>query len=185
MMTLSPTARRAAALALLLVPPILVWLVIVAPWLATRADLSDRIEDALAIEARARAVAAREATLTAEGEALRRALAGAAELSSAGSHALAGAELQRRVRDAAGRHRGSVQSLETLPEERAGGGMVGIRARLQTSPEGLQALLSELEAGRALIQVQSLTLATSGVGTRRPLDVQFQLRALRREETRP
>ena len=185
MTALSPAARRAAALALLLVPPALAWLLVVAPWLAARDDLAARIEDALVMEARARAVAAREPAIAAEGEALRRALAGAAELPSAGSHALAGAELQRRVRDAAGRHRGTVQSLETLPEERAGTGMVGIRARLQTGPEGLQALLSELEAGRALIQVQSLTLATAGTGTRRPLDVQFQLRALRREETRP
>jgi len=181
---LSPGARRAAALALLLLPPLLLWLLLVDPWLSARAALSDRIGEALAMEARATAVAAREPALAAEGEALRQALAGAADLPTAASHALAGAELQRRLREAAARHRGTVQSLETLPEDRASG-MIGIRARLQVGPEGLQAILAELEAGRSLIQVESLTLAVAGVGTRRPLDAQLHLRALRREEARP
>jgi hypothetical protein len=184
-------ARRLAALALLALAPLLAWSLLAAPWSAARDALAARLDDALAAEARAAAVAARGPALAAEAEALRRALSDAAELLPGGSYALAGAELQRRLREAAGRHGGSVSSVETLPEGRAGDGLVGVRARLQTDPAGLRNLLAELETGRALLQVQSLALspaaaaagrAAGGQPQRQVLDVQVELRGLRRGE---
>jgi hypothetical protein len=179
---MSLPVRRLVALFLLALPPALVWLFVVAPWIEAWSMLSTRMENALAVEARSMSLAARGPAFRAEGDALRQALSGVADLPASGSYALAGAELQRRLREAAGRARGSVNSIETLPEGRAGDGMVGVRARLQTDAEGLQKLLAELETGKALLQVHSLSLATIGPAARRLLDVQIDLRAPRREE---
>jgi Type II secretion system (T2SS), protein M subtype b len=166
--TLSRPVRRLLALALLALPPLLAWSLLLAPWREARQALAERMDRALAVEARAAALASRRPALEAEVAALRGALSGAAEGLAGGSHALAGAELQRRLREAAARHGGSVQSIETLPEGRAGEGMVGVRARLQAEPAGLRDLLAELETGgRALLQVQSLTLAGAGGGAGR------------------
>lgn len=196
MSTLPRPLRRAVALALLALPPLLAWSLLVAPWSDAREAQAARLESALAVEARALAVAARGPALAAEAEALRGALSGVTELlpgnggGGGASYALAGAELQRRLREAAARHGGNVQSIETLPEGRAGEGMVGVRARLQTDPPGLRALLAEVETGRALLQVQSMALAATGGAAaggsaigRRWLEVQIDLRGLRREET--
>ncbi|MCR0983644.1 type II secretion system protein GspM [Roseomonas populi] len=184
MMNLSKPVRRLVALALLALIPAVAWLFVVVPWLDARAELSARAENAMAVAARSMSVAAREPALLAEAAALRQALSGVTDLSG-GSYALAGAELQRRLREAAGRHRGTINSIETLPEGRGDGGKgrVGVRARLQTDPEGLQNLLAELETGKALLQVQTLTLTTAGNGPNRPLDVQIELFGTRREET--
>ncbi|MBP0444544.1 hypothetical protein J8J14_07090 [Roseomonas sp. SSH11] len=182
MTNLSLPVRRLLALALLSLPPLLLWSVLIGPWLDQRAALSARMADALMIEARSLALAARKPAIEAEGESLRQALSGVVDPLPGGSYALAGAELQRRLREAAGRQRAPVSSVETLLEGRAGPGMVGVRGRLQTDAEGLQRLLAELEAGRALLQVHSLTLATMGSGARRVLDVQVELRAPRQEE---
>jgi hypothetical protein len=175
--------RRLAALALLAVPPLLAWALLAAPWLEARKALAARLDRALAVEERAAALAARAPALEQEVAALRRALAGLGEGAAAGSHALAGADLQRRLRETAARHGGSVQSIETLPEGRGGEGTVGVRARLQADPAGLRNLLAELEAGRVLLQVHSLSLsgAAPGVTARRPLEVQVELRGLRPE----
>lgn len=180
MNTLSRPVRRLVALALLAMPPLLAWSLLLSPWLEAREALAARTEQALALEERAIALASRRPALEAEVAALRGALSGVAEGLAGGSHALAGAELQRRLREAAARHGGSVQSIETLPEGRAGDGMVGVRARLQAEPEGLRNLLAELETGRALLQVQTLALTNAaGRGTQRALEVQIELRGLR------
>lgn len=172
---LSPAVRRMVALALLAVPPLLLWSLLLAPWLEARAGQVARLEAAEAIRARGLALLAREPALRAENVVLRQALSGVADLPAAGSHALAGAEWQRRLREAARRHRAAVHSLETLPEERTGDGMIGLRGRLQADAEGLRDLLAELEGGRAPLQVRGLTLAMGTAG-RRLLEIQFELR---------
>jgi hypothetical protein len=63
--------------------------------------------------------------------------------------------------------------------------MVSVRARLQTDPAGLRGLLQELEAGDALLQVPELVLTQASAsaarrGTSPPLEVQLELRGLRR-----
>ena len=178
---LSPGARRLLALALLALPALLGWAALVAPWLGARDATAARVEQALSLEARALAVAARGPALTAEAAALRAALAGGAEGIPGASHALAGAALQRRLREAAARHGGTAQSIETLPEVRAGDGTVGVRARLQASAEGLRDLLAEIEAGRAPLQVRALALSNAATrgGARPLLEVQVELRGLR------
>jgi hypothetical protein len=177
---LSPGARRLLALALLALPASLVWAMLAAPMLGARDATAARVEQALALEARALAVAARGPALGDEAAALRRALAEGAEGISGNTHALAGAALQRRLREAAVRHGGAAQSVETLPESRASDGMVGVRARLQVSAEGLRDLLAELEGGRVPLQVHALALANAATRGSRPLlDVQVELRGLR------
>ncbi|MBO1075010.1 type II secretion system protein GspM [Roseomonas marmotae] len=182
MNTLSRPVRRLLALVLLALPPALLWMFLAEPWMDEHARLSERMERALAVEMRALSLAGRELEFRQEGGALRQALSGVADLPASGSYALAGAELQRRLREAAGRARGSLSSIETMPEGRAGDGMVGVRARLQTDAEGLQRLLAELETGKALLQVHSLSLASVGISRSRLLDVQLDLRGPRREE---
>ncbi|MBB5693058.1 type II secretion system protein GspM [Muricoccus pecuniae] len=184
MTRLSRPVRRLLALGLLALLPLLAWRVALLPWLEAKADLSARAERALTLAARSMAVASREPVLLAEAEALRQALSGVTDLPAGGSYALAGSELQRRVREAAGRHRGTVTSIETLPEGRGetGRGRVGVRARLQADPEGVQNLLAELETGRMLLQVHSLTLTASAAAPGRPLDVQIELLGIRPEE---
>lgn len=173
-------ARRPLALALLALPAALAWAALAAPWLAARDTTAARAERALALEARASAVAARGPALGAEAAALRAALADGAEGVPGASHALAGAALQRRLREAAARHGGAAQSIETLPEARTGDGMVGVRAKLQVGARGLRDLLAELETGRMPLQVQALTLANAAVRGGQPLlEVQVELRGLR------
>ncbi len=178
---LSPGARRLLALALLALPAALTWAAVTAPWLDARHAAAARVERALALEARASAVAARGPALRAEAAALRAALADGAEGAPGASHALAGAALQRRVREAVARHGGAAQSIETLPEARTGDGMVGVRARLQLGARGLRDALAELEAGRAPLQVQALAVANAAArGGQTPLlEVQVELRGLR------
>jgi hypothetical protein len=179
---LSPGARRALALGLLLPLPLAGWL-LAAPLLAARADAAARQDAALALEARALAIAARAPALAAEREALGAVLARAAGPATAASHALAGAALQRRLRDAAARHGATLRSLETLPEAEDGA-TLALRAQLATPPEGLTGLLAEIEGG-AWGHVQIATLAAAAAagplapGQARPLEVQLVLRALR------
>ncbi|MBK1662778.1 type II secretion system protein GspM [Paracraurococcus ruber] len=176
---LSPNARRLLALGLLLLPLALGWVLAVAPWLAAREAAADRLQRALALEARSLAVAARAPALAAEVAALRGMLDGAEGIPGA-SHALAGAALQRRLRDLAARHGGAVQSLETLPEAAAGAGALALRARLQATHEGLRDLLAALEAGAMPVQVTALTIIGAARGGVQPLlDVQMELRVLR------
>jgi Type II secretion system (T2SS), protein M subtype b len=178
---LSPGARRLLALALLALPASLGWAAIVSPWLGARDATAARVEQALSLEARALSVAGRGPALTAEAAALRAALADGAEAVPGASHALAGAALQRRLREAAARHGGTAQSMETLPEVRAGDGTVGVRARLQASAEGLRDLLAEIEGGRTPMQVRALALnnAAARGGAQPLLEVQVELRGLR------
>jgi hypothetical protein len=199
-------ARRLLALALLALPPLLCWWLLLGPWLEARGALSARLAAAAAAEARAAAVAARRPGLEAELAALRAALAELAEAAAAGGaagdaaggaaggaaaaaagggsrHALAGAELQRRLREAAARYGGAVASLETLPEGRAGeAGLVAVRARLQAEAAGLRDLLAELETGRAPLRVEALSVAPAPAGRagagRQPLEVQLELHGL-------
>jgi hypothetical protein len=185
-MELSRPVRRLAAITLLVAPPLLLMPLLAAPFLAAREEQAARMERALLLEARARATEARAPALAAELEALRRALAGVAEPVVLGAtHALAGAELQRRLREAVARHGGSVTSLETLPEGSGGEGTLALRARLQAEPAGLRALLAELETGNALLQVPELVLSpVSASAARRgvSLEVQMELRGLRQAE---
>jgi hypothetical protein len=177
---ISPGMRRLLALTLLALPALLAWALLLAPWMTARETNAARIAQALALETRALAVAARGPTLAEETEALRATLAGGAEGIPGASHALAGAALQQQLRAAAARHGGAVQSIETLPEGRAGDGMVGVRARLQASAEGLRDLLAGLEAGRAPLQVWALALTNAPVRGGPPLlEVQVELRGLR------
>ncbi|MBV1800139.1 type II secretion system protein GspM [Siccirubricoccus sp. G192] len=178
---LSQPVRRLAALGLLALPLLLAWALLLTPWMEAREALVLRQDRALAVESRALALASRRPALEAEVAGLRESLAGAAEGVPGGSHALAGAGLQRRLREAAARHGGIVQSIETLPEGRAGDGIIGVRARLQTEPGGLRDLLTELETGRMLLQVASLSLTpAAGRGAAlRQLEVQIELRGLR------
>jgi len=177
---LSPGARRLLALALLAVLAAALWAAVAAPWLGAREATAARVEQALALEARAAAVAARGPALDAAAAALRAALTGGVEGVPGASHALAGAALQRLLRETAARHGGAAQSIETLPEARSGAGMVGVRARLQVGAKGLRDILAELEAGRVPLQVQALTVANATVRGSHPLlEVQVELRGLR------
>ena len=175
--------RRPLALALLALPAALVWVALVAPWFAARNTAAERIERALELEARASAVAARSPALRAEAAVLRAALNDGAEGVPGASHALAGAALQRRLREAAARHGGAAQSIETLPEARTADGTVGVRARLQADARGLRDLLAELESGRLPLQVQAIAVANAAAaaarGGRPLLEVQVELRVLR------
>ncbi|MBD0271257.1 MAG: hypothetical protein ICV73_04945 [Acetobacteraceae bacterium] len=180
MSRLPTAARRPLALALLALPAALVWVALVAPWLAARDAAAARVERASALDARASAVAARGPALNAEAAALRAALADGMEGVPGATHALAGAALQRRLREAAARHGGTAQSIETLSEARTTEGMVGVRAKLQLGAQGLRDLLAELESGRTPLQVQALTLANAPVRGGHPLlEVQLELRGLR------
>lgn len=173
-------ARRLLALALLVLPAALVWAALVAPWLAAKDATAARAERALALEARASAAAARGPALRAEAAALRAALADGAEGVPGASHALAGAALQRHLREAAARHGGAAQSIETLPEAQTGEAVVGVRARLQLGARGLRDLLAELETGRLPLQVQALTVTNAAARGGQPLlEVQVELRGLR------
>jgi hypothetical protein len=178
--------RRLLALLLLAFLPALAALAVVAPVLSAADGSAARQAQALLLEQRAGAIAARVPALQAEVSGLRAALAGVVALPGGGTHALAGAELQRHLRQAAGRHGGAVLSIETLPEAHTAEGVVAVRARLHASAAGLRDLLGELEAGAGpLLEVQSLTLAPRvaqrGQGM---LDVQLQLQGLRREPVR-
>ncbi|MGG5811777.1 type II secretion system protein GspM [Falsiroseomonas sp. CW058] len=178
---LSPAARRALAVGLLLPLPLAAWLA-AAPLLAARQDAEARIAAAAALEERAAAIAARAPALAAERAALSAALARAVGPGGESGHALAGAALQRRLREAATRHGATVRSLETLAEEDAA--TVALRAQFRLPPPGLTALLAEIEGGGwGFAQVTSLTAGVAGgpvpPGTARPLEVQLVLRALR------
>jgi hypothetical protein len=180
---LPPAARRALALALLLPPPLLAWALLGAPWLAEREALAARASGALAVEERALTVAARAPALSAERASLAAVLGGAAGVPGA-THALAGAELQRRLREAAQRAGAALRSLETLPEEPDG--MVALRGQLSAGPAALVALLAEIEgSGWGFAQVTALTVAASAgpvvPGEPRRLEVQIALRVLRGE----
>jgi hypothetical protein len=85
------------------------------------------------------------------------------------------------LREAAARHGGTAQSIETLPEVRASDGTIGVRARLQASAEGLRDLLAEIEGGRAPLQVRALALSNAATrgGAQPMLEVQVELRGLR------
>lgn len=185
---LSPAARRLLAVSLLLPGPLLAWGLAV-PWLSARQELQERLGSAVALEARAMRVAARAPVLEAERAALAAELNRAAGPARGASHALAGAELQRRLRDVAARHGATLRSLETLPEE--GDGMVGLRAQLRLAPAALTALLAEIEGGGwGFVEVSALTVAAASghvpPGEARPLEAQFTLRALRPvEQSRP
>lgn len=162
-MTRSPSRflQRLAALAILLLLPLLVWLALVRPLTGPYAELRAQLDDSRQRLTRYRDIAAAsEAIGAAIAEARAEQIAGGAFLVGE-TDALAAAALQDMIGAIAADANSDVRSVQSLPSQ-AENGLVRIRLRAQivTTTSGLVGILEAIETGRPLLFVDDFKLRT-------------------------
>lgn len=155
---LSPAARKALALVILLIPVLLVALALWWPLQRIEVQQADLVSLEQRIRALEQRVRVREQVL-AELRLLERAAAVDQLLLEAPTPALAGARLQRRVSRIIRRAGGTIRSVQALdPEESQSFLVIGARIDFTVEMEGLREVLHAIESDEPILSVERLTL---------------------------
>lgn len=155
--TLSRPVRRALALALLALPPLLVWQLAIAPWLDHRRAQQAAIEDMHDRAARYRRIAAEAPMLARRLDALRRAGDGGDGYVAESNETLAGAALQARLKAAIEAAGGTLASSQILPARSENGvRRLAVRVQAAQRQDQLAGLLAALAEARPAMAVDSI-----------------------------
>lgn len=185
---LPPGRRRALALAILAVVVVGLGAALIWPFLNRFEHYSQALEQLEFRLRRFAAVAASQAPLQAQVEALRQRWQAQGYLLARDTPALASADLQQLVSQAVASHGGQLLSTQVLaPQPEAGFVRIGIKVRMTGNVEALRGVLHALETDRIPLLVDNLQVQRSRARPRRRsrdepevepevlLDVDFEL----------
>jgi general secretion pathway protein M len=140
------------------------------------------LDDAQARLERYEEIAARDRELLPQYEALRRAQKSAGNQLRSDTVAVAGAELQRRVKDITARHQAQIASTQILaPADEQGFVRVALRVRLRAELQSLLRSLYDIETNDVHMFIDNLSLRNDAAGLRqrqtqaRPMEAEFDL----------
>jgi len=135
-------------------------------------------------------IAARDRELLPQYEALRQAQKSAGNQLRSDTAAVAGAELQRRVKDITGRHSAQIISTQILPAaEEEGFVRIALRVRLRGALPDLLRSIYDIETNEVHMFLDNLSLRNNAAGLRqrqmliRPMEAEFDLIAYMPEES--
>lgn len=173
--------QRQLALAILALLVLAVLAVTAGPVWYANATRQAALDDAQERLVRYEQIAARDRELLPQYEALRRAQKSAGNQLRSDTVAVAGAELQRRVKDIAGRYQAQIVSTQILaPADEQGFVRVALRVRLRAELQSLLRSLYDVETNDVHMFIDNLSLRGSG-GLRqreaqnRPIEAEFDL----------
>ncbi|GAB6066756.1 type II secretion system protein GspM [Methylothermus subterraneus] len=158
-MPLSDGTQRLLALALLLLPALLVYLAVVAPYLSWLRSNQERIADLKFQLGRLSRIAAEEPSLRARLEAARSHQSADRYYLSGETPALASAELQKHLSAIIRTAGGELTSTQVLPhrqEERFT--RIAVLVRFTAGTPSLREVLYQIESSRPLLKIESLTI---------------------------
>lgn len=174
--------QRQLAIAILALLVLAVLTVTAGPVWYANATRQAALDDAQERLVRYERIAARDRELLPQYEALRRAQKSAGNQLRSDTVAVAGAELQRRVKDIAGRHQAQIVSTQILaPADEQGFVRVALRVRLRAELQSLLRSLYDVETNDVHMFIDNLSLRGGGAGLRqrqlqvRPLEAEFDL----------
>lgn len=155
--TLSRPVRRTLAIALLILPPLAVWQLAVAPWLDHRRAQHAAVEDMHDRAARYRRIAAETPALERRLAALRQRGAATEGFVAESNETLAGAALQARLKTAIEAQGGTLSSSQILPA-RSENGIRRLVVRVQATQrqEQLAGMLAALAEARPALAVDAI-----------------------------
>lgn len=156
---LSDTQQRFLALALLILPALLVYFALVAPYLGWLRSNQERIADLKFQLERLSRTAAEEPRWRARLEAVQAHQASERHYLSGGTPALASAELQKHLSEIIRAAGGELTSTQVLPhrqEERFT--RIAVLVRFTSSTQSLREVLHRIESNYPLLMVESLTI---------------------------
>ncbi len=154
--------RRALALAILVVLLVVLAAAVVWPFTNRFEHYSQALEQLEFRLRRFSAVAASQAPLQDQVEALRQRWQAQDYLLARDTPALASADLQQLVSQAVGDHGGQLLSTQVLPPQPEDGFLrIGIKVRMTGNVEALRGVLNDLESGRPPLLVDSLQVQRS------------------------
>jgi len=179
--TVGPWLGRVAALAILLLPLVLLYAGLARPLLDRYAEDRQSIEQQRALLQRYRDIGSRLPQLQAELAELRRGPSGRGGFLQGSNEVIVAAQLQDQLKRLVEASQGSLQSVQVLAMREEGKfRRVAIRGQMNLSMAGLQRVVYEIEAGSPVLFLDNLDLRPH-VQTNRPeeavdsLDVGFDL----------
>jgi len=182
--------QRQFAIAILAVVVVVVLGVSVGPVWYANASRQAALNDAQERLQRYEQIAARDRELLPQYEALRQAQKSAGNQLRSDTAAVAGAELQRRVKDITGRHSAQIVSTQILPaSEEEGFVRIALRVRLRGALPDLLRSIYDIETNEVHMFLDNLSLRNNAAGLRqrqmliRPMEAEFDLIAYMPEES--
>jgi len=182
--------QRQFAIAILAVVVVVVLGVSVGPVWYANASRQAALNDAQERLQRYEQIAARDRELLPQYEALRQAQKSAGNQLRSDTAAVAGAELQRRVKDITGRHSAQIVSTQILPaSEEEGFVRITLRVRLRGVLPDLLRSIYDIETNEVHMFLDDLSLRNNAAGLRqrqmliRPMEAEFDLIAYMPEES--
>ena len=182
--------QRQFAIAILAVIVVVVLGVSVGPVWYANASRQAALNDAQERLQRYEKIAARDRELLPQYEALRQAQKSAGNQLRSDTAAVAGAELQRRVKDITGRHSAQIVSTQILPaSEEEGFVRITLRVRLRGVLPDLLRSIYDIETNEVHMFLDNLSLRNNAAGLRqrqmliRPMEAEFDLIAYMPEES--
>ncbi len=172
-MTLNETWQRTLAVSLLLIPLVLLYWVVVAPYLHYLAENQDRIEDLQFQLKRLQRAASKALVWRRQLKTLESNQAGKQHFLEGTTPTLAAAELQNRLGEIIRGAGGKTTSTQTLASKSEGAFIrVAVRVRFTASTEGLRQILHTVESEKPLLIIDSLKIRPMR-GRRDPKTRQF------------
>jgi len=182
--------QRQFAIAILAVVMVVVLGVSVGPVWYANASRQAALNDAQERLQRYEQIAIRDRELLPQYEALRQAQKSAGNQLRSDTAAVAGAELQRRVKDITGRHSAQIVSTQILPaSEEEGFVRITLRVRLRGVLPDLLRSIYDIETNEVHMFLDNLSLRNNAAGLRqrqmliRPMEAEFDLIAYMPEES--
>lgn len=189
---LNAQQRQRLAVVILAVAVSIVLSLAVLPIYVANASRQDTLDDAQERLVRYQNIAARDQELLPQYEALR------SRQKAAGNHlrsdtvAVAGAELQRLIKQIAGRHQAQILSTQILPAaEKEGSVRIAIKVRVRGALPAILQSLYDVETADVHMFIDNLSIRNNGAGYRQrqqrsatpPMDADFDLIAYMPEES--
>src|SRR5210317_846927 len=187
---LNQKQQRQMAIAILVLAVVAVLSLTAGPVWYANATRQAALDDGQERLQRYRQIAARDQELLPQYEALRESQKSAGNQLRSDTAAVAGAELQRRVKDITGRHSAQIVSTQILPaSEEEGFVRIALRVRLRGVLPALLQSLYDIETNDVHMFLDNLSLRNNTAGMRqqqlvvRPMEAEFDLIAYMPEES--
>ena len=187
---LNQKQQRQMAIAILVLAVVAVLSLTAGPVWYANATRQAALDDGQERLQRYRQIAARDQELLPQYEALRESQKSAGNQLRSDTAAVAGAELQRRVKDITGRHSAQIVSTQILPaSEEEGFVRIALRVRLRGVLPDLLRSIYDIETNDVHMFLDNLSLRSNAVSLRqrlttmRPMEAEFDLIAYMPEES--
>jgi len=182
--------QRQMAIAILVLAVVVVLSLTAGPVWYANATRQAALDDGQERLQRYRQIAARDQELLPQYEALRESQKSAGNQLRSDTAAVAGAELQRRVKDITGRHSAQIVSTQILPaSEEEGFVRIALRVRLRGVMPDLLRSIYDIETNDVHMFLDNLSLRNNAVSLRQrlttmgPMEAEFDLIAYMPEES--